>query len=70
MARYWNPCLLLACLPLAGCTSDPSAPINQAFPIRQMDAFFGSPHAQPALPAPTDYTQEPGYLPAYPPYSP
>lgn len=48
---------------LSACTSDPAAPANQTFPIRQMDRFFGG-DAPPAAP---DYTHQPGYAPAYPP---
>ena len=48
-----------------GCTSDPNAPVNQAFPIRQMDHFFDSLSGPPTQ---RDYTQQPGYAPAYPPY--
>jgi hypothetical protein len=64
--------LMIGGLSVTGCTSDPNAPINQTFPIRQMDHFFGPPSAPPpatlsAAPAP-DYTQRPGYAPAYPPY--
>lgn len=64
MIRYLRYCILLAGVSLSGCTSDPSAPVNQAFPIRQMDQFFGSLSA-PAAP-PVDYTRQPGYAPAYP----
>jgi hypothetical protein len=58
---------------LGACTADPDAPVNQSFPIRQMDGFFNSlsgppPPAQSAR-AP-DYRNEPGYAPAYPPYDP
>jgi hypothetical protein len=56
--------LTIAGLLLAGCTSNPNAPTNQAFPIKQMDRMFGS---RPPAPAP-DYTRQPGYAPAYPPY--
>jgi hypothetical protein len=64
---------------LAGCTSDPNAPVNQSFPIHQMDQFFDSlsaprPGSFGSLsgprPGPMDYTREPGYAPAYPPYDP
>ncbi len=74
---------LIAGLSLAACTSDPNAPVNQTFPIRQMDTFFNSLSAPPPpqgytrqIPpnnagAPVeDYTREPGYAPAYPPYDP
>jgi hypothetical protein len=67
MTRYRSLCLLIACASLAGCTSDPSAPVNQTFPIRQMDSFFESLSAPPS---PPDYTHHAGYAPAYPPYSP
>jgi hypothetical protein len=58
--------LIIAGLLLVGCTSDPNAPVNQSFPIHQMDRFFDfvSPRPQP----PPDYTRAPGYAPAYPPY--
>jgi len=49
---------------LSGCTSDPGAPVNQIFPIRQMDHFFES---MSGPPVPPDYTRQPGYAPAYPP---
>ena len=56
---------LIAAVLLAGCTSDPRAPVNQSFPIKQMDNFFnGGPVPEPE----PDYTHEPGYAPAYPPY--
>nr|WP_294556025.1 hypothetical protein [uncultured Rhodopila sp.] len=64
MTRYWSRLLVVACTSLAGCTSDPNAPVNQTFPIRQMDNFFDSLAASPP-----DYTRQPGYAPAYPPYS-
>ena len=57
--------LMITGLVLAGCTSDPNAPVNQIFPIHQMDQFFGSLSGPPAAP---DYTHQPGYAPAYPPY--
>jgi hypothetical protein len=57
--------LLIAALSLAGCTSDPNAPVNEIFPIRQKDSFFDSLSGPPAPPA---YTPEPGYTPAYPSY--
>jgi hypothetical protein len=56
---------LIAGLSLATCTADPNAPVNQTFPIRQMDRFFDS---ISAAPGPQDYTHDPGYAPAYPPY--
>jgi hypothetical protein len=74
---YQTPCLMIVGLCLAGCTSDPSAPVNQTFPIRQMDHFFESLSDPPAAsdptaasdpPAAVDYTHRPGYAPAYPPY--
>jgi hypothetical protein len=43
-------------LALTGCTSDPNAAINQTFPIRQMDQFFGSLSA-PRVIVPPDYTR-------------
>ncbi len=33
---------LIAGLSLAACTSDPNAPVNQTFPVQQMDRFFNS----------------------------
>jgi outer membrane murein-binding lipoprotein Lpp len=60
--------VVIAGLSVAGCTSDPNAPINQTFPIRQMDQFFGSLSAPRAASAAPDYTHEPGYAPAYPQY--
>jgi hypothetical protein len=59
---------LAGTLLMVGCTADPDAPINQAVPIRQMDNFSRSLRGLPPLP-PT-YTRQPGYAPAYPPYSP
>lgn len=55
-------------LGLSACTADPDAPINQTTPIRQMDQFFGQPARRPAYARPPDYTHDPGYAPAYPPY--
>lgn len=66
MTRCWSISLLIVGLSLSGCTSDPGAPVNQTFPIRQMDNFFDS---LAAAPRPPDYTRQPGYAPAYPPYS-
>ncbi len=66
--------LMIAGLVLTACTSDPNAPVNQTTPIRQMDHFFNSMSDQPPPPssnqppASADYTHEPGYAPAYPPY--
>jgi hypothetical protein len=57
--------VMLAVLALAGCSSDPNAPVNQSFPIRQMDRLFESLSPPPADP---DYRHVPGYAPAYPPY--
>jgi hypothetical protein len=65
MGGYRTLALMIAGLLLAACTSDPNAPVNQTFPVRQMDRFFDS---LSATPAPQDYTREPGYAPAYPPY--
>jgi hypothetical protein len=63
--QTWLP--LVAGLILASCTADPDAPINQTFPIKQMDDFFrpftGSPGPKP------NHTRDPGYAPAYPAYS-
>ena len=70
MQEYRYAWLLACAALLAGCTSDPNAPVNQVFPIPQLDAAFGEPHAPPpAASAGLDYTHHPGYLPAYPPYS-
>jgi hypothetical protein len=79
MGRY-QTFALIGGLSLAACTSDPNAPVNQTFPIQQMDRFFNSLSAPPpqgytrqipsnysGAPA-QDYTREPGYAPAYPPY--
>ena len=63
MGGYLALALMIAGMALAGCTSDPNAPVNESFPIRQMDQFFES-----QFPPPADYTREPGYAPAYPPY--
>ena len=71
--------LALPGLALTACSADPDAPVNQSFPIRQMDSFFhslsGPParadytdRSQPTPPVSPDYTHEPGYAPAYPPY--
>jgi hypothetical protein len=57
--------LLILCLSLAACTSDPNAPVNRTTPIRQMDSFFNSMSGPPPLP---DYEHQPGYAPAYPAY--
>ncbi len=65
MRGYGALALMFAALALSGCTSDPNAPVNQSFPIRQMDGFFDS--LSPPATAP-DYTHAPGYAPAYPPY--
>ena len=66
MNRSWSCSLLIVGLSLSGCTSDPRAPVNQTFPIRQMDNFFDS---LAGAPSPPDYTRQPGYAPAYPPSS-
>jgi hypothetical protein len=63
LGRYYV--LLIVGLLMAGCTSDPDAPVNQTFPIRQMDSFFNSLSGPPPA---RDYTRQPGYAPAYPPY--
>lgn len=65
MGGYQTLALMIAGLSLASCTADPNAPVNQTFPIRQMDRFFDS---LSATSAPQDYTRSPGYAPAYPPY--
>ena len=65
MSWYRALVLMIAALALAGCTSDPNAPVTQTTPIKQMDNFFNSLSTPPA---PPDYTHEPGYAPAYPPY--
>jgi hypothetical protein len=70
MSLYRTFSVVIIGLSMTGCTSDPDAPVNQTFPIRQMDHFFGSEAAPPRLsaaPGP-DYTHQPGYAPAYPPY--
>jgi hypothetical protein len=66
MIRCWSFSLLSLGLSLSGCTANPNAPVNQTFPIRQMDNFFDS---LAGAPSPSDYTRQPGYAPAYPPYS-
>lgn len=48
MSRYWSRLFLVVCASLADCTSDPHAPVNQTFPIRQMDNFFDSLAASPS----------------------
>jgi len=72
MGGYRTLSLIFAGLCVARCTADPDAPINQRFPIRQMDHFFGSLSGAPAPPqgqaSAPDVTHEPGYAPAYPPY--
>lgn len=57
---------------LAACSSSPSNPVNQTPPIQTMDNFFRSLNGQPTSPPATIpyYAREPGYAPAYPPYSP
>jgi hypothetical protein len=63
--------LILVSLCVPACTSDPNAPINRSFPIRQMDQFFGSVNGPPNQysTAEPDYTHHRGYAPAYPPYN-
>jgi hypothetical protein len=71
MGGYRILALIIAGLLLTGCSSDPSAPVNQSFPIRQMDDFFNSISDPPAprnFSNQPDYTHQPGYAPAYPPY--
>jgi hypothetical protein len=58
--------VMMAGLALGSCTSDPNAPVNESFPIRQMDQFFESVSGRQR--PPPDYTKAPGYAPAYPPY--
>ena len=58
--------IVTAAITITGCSSDPDAPVNRTTPIRQMDRFFDTVTGRP--PAPPDYTREPGYAPAYPPY--
>lgn len=57
--------VLIFGLCLTGCTADPDAPVNQTYPIRQLDRFFESLSAPSA---PREYTTQPGYAPAYPVY--
>ncbi len=70
MSGFRYVVLLMAGVTMAGCTSDPNAPVNQTPPIRQMDRFFDSMTAppDPAYRAAPDYSHMPGYAPAYPPY--
>jgi hypothetical protein len=70
MRGYRAFIVMIAGLGLAGCTSNPDAPVNQSFPIHQMDRFFESLSAPPRTQAqaPPDYEHQPGYAPAYPPY--
>lgn len=57
-----------AILLISGCSADPDAPVNQLFPIKQMDDFF---RPYTGSPAPrTEAVHPPGYAPAYPPYPP
>jgi hypothetical protein len=42
MGRYRALFVLIVGVSAAGCSSDPNAAVNQSFPIRQMDRFFGS----------------------------
>jgi len=63
--------IMLICLALGGCTSDPYAPINQSTPIRQMDNAFdpsGSRYYERAAPAPYPYQRGDYYPPPYPRY--
>jgi hypothetical protein len=66
MSGYQILVLVVGGLTITGCSSDPRAPVNQSFPIRQLDSFFDS-MSRPSS-APADYRQRPGYAPAYPPY--
>ncbi|MEA2729392.1 MAG: hypothetical protein QOF70_3867 [Acetobacteraceae bacterium] len=71
MGWYRIVSMIIVSLCMAGCSSDPNAPVNQMFPIRQMDHFFRSlsgPPTPAAAPASPDYARKPGYAPAYPPY--
>ena len=77
MREYVAVALLVAGVTLIGCTSDPNAPVNQSFPVKQMDQFFDSLSPPPPAtgyrsstpyPPNTQYTHVPGYAPAYPPY--
>jgi hypothetical protein len=65
MGRCQTLALIIVGLSFAGCSSDPQAPTNQVFPIRQMDGFFGAISGQSVDP---EYLPRPGYAPAYPPY--
>ena len=72
MRKHLAYIVMIAGLGLTACTADPNAPVNQSFPIHQMDQFFESlsappPHAAQAQ-APPAYERMPGYAPAYPPY--
>ena len=53
MTRCWSCFLLIVGLLLSGCSSDPSAPVNQTCPIRQMDNFFDSLATAPMRARPT-----------------
>ena len=75
MTGYRVLSVVIGGLLLPGCTANPNAPINQTFPIRQMDGFFNSISASPPRRGDTSQryyapvsTHEPGYAPAYPPY--
>ena len=75
MGSYQTLSLLIAGLCLIGCTADVDAPVNQTYPIRQMDRFFdsltGPPTPRDYTPrdyTPRDYTGQSGYAPAYPAY--
>jgi hypothetical protein len=56
---------LIAGLSLAACTSDPNAPVNQTFPIRQMDRFFDSLSAPPETQGPIGRSSAGGALQTY-----
>jgi hypothetical protein len=58
--------MILVSFDLAGCTSDPYAPINQSTPIRQMDnAFDPSGSRYYERTAPTPYPREGYDSPSY-----
>ncbi len=67
MGHYRTAALITLATLIAGCTSDPYAPINRTTPIRQMDQFFGGGALEPAPVGPA-YSGRPGYAPAYPRY--
>ena len=70
MWHWLAPPALALSIALAACTSDPQAPVNQAFPIKQMDQFFNGLSDPPPPSTIPDYEHQPGYAPAYPPYQP